>query len=206
MTSASITSKDADLISCHSCHLLCRPAAPQGHRPGQCPRCSATLHLRKPRSIKRTWALLSAAAICYIPANVLPVTKATSLGDVQIDTIMSGVIYFINTGMWPIAIVIFVASILVPLLKIVILSGLLVSVQRRSIWRSRDRARFYRLTEIIGRWSMVDVYVITISVALVKMGAVASFEAGPGLVFFAAVVVLTMIAAMSFDPRLIWDK
>ena len=133
MTSASITSKDADLISCHSCHLLCRPAAPQGHRPGQCPRCSATLHLRKPRSIKRTWALLSAAAICYIPANVLPVTKATSLGDVQIDTIMSGVIYFINTGMWPIALVIFVASILVPLLKIVILSGLLVSVQRRSI-------------------------------------------------------------------------
>ena len=206
MTSARITAKDAHLISCHSCHLLCRPTAPQDHRSDQCPRCSATLHLRKPRSIRRTWALLSAAAICYIPANVLPVTIATSLGDVQIDTILSGVIYFINTGMWPIALVIFVASILVPLLKIVILSGLLVSVQRRSSWRLKDRTRFYRLTETIGRWSMVDVYVITISVALVKMGAVASFEAGPGLVFFAAVVVLTMFAAMNFDPRLLWDN
>jgi paraquat-inducible protein A len=136
----------------------------------------------------------------------MPVTKASSFGDVQIDTIMSGVIYFIETGMWHLALIIFVASILVPLFKIMILSGLLISVHRRSTWRLKDRTRYYRLTEAIGRWSMVDVYVITISVALVRMGAVALFEAGPGLVFFAAVVVLTMFAAMSFDPRLIWDK
>jgi len=206
MTSVNITARDAQLMSCHSCRLLCRTGGPQVRRPLQCPRCGATLHQRKPRSVKRTWALLIAASICYIPANVLPVTKASSFGDVQTDTIISGVIYFIDTGMWPLALIIFVASILVPLLKLVILSGLLISVHRHSAWRSRDRARIYRLTEVIGRWSMVDIYVITISVALVKLGALALFEAGPGLVFFAAVVVLTMFAAMSFDPRLIWDK
>jgi paraquat-inducible protein A len=206
MTVANITAKEANLISCHSCHLLCRKSELQNRAPTQCPRCSALLHIRKPRSIKRTWAMLIAALICYIPANVMPVTKASSFGDVQIDTIMSGVIYFIETGMWHLALIIFVASILVPLFKIMILSGLLISVHRRSTWRLKDRTRYYRLTEAIGRWSMVDVYVITISVALVRMGAVALFEAGPGLVFFAAVVVLTMFAAMSFDPRLIWDK
>ena len=206
MTVAQLTAKDANLISCHSCHLLCRQSDPQNRVPIQCPRCRAPLHLRKPRSVKRTWALLIAALICYIPANVMPVTKASSFGDIQVDTIMSGVIYFIETGMWHLALIIFVASILVPILKIIILSGLLISVQRRSTWRLKDRTRYYRITEAIGRWSMVDVYVITITVALVRMGAVALFEAGPGLVFFAAVVVLTMFAAISFDPRLIWDK
>ena len=206
MTVGQITAKDANLISCHSCHLLCRQSDSQNRSPILCPRCSATLHLRKPRSVKRTWALLIAALICYIPANVMPVTKASSFGDIQVDTIMSGVIYFIETGMWHLALIIFVASILVPLLKIIILSGLLISVHRRSTWRLKDRTRYYRITEAIGRWSMVDVYVITITVALVRMGAVALFEAGPGLVFFAAVVVLTMFAAISFDPRLIWDK
>ena len=206
MTVAHITAKDANLISCHSCHLLCRQSDPPNRTPIQCPRCSAPLHQRKPRSVKRTWALLIAASICYIPANIMPVTKASSFGDIQVDTIMSGVIYFIETGMWHLALIIFVASILVPLLKIIILSGLLISIHRRSTWRLKDRTRYYRITEAIGRWSMVDVYVITITIALVRMGAVALFEAGPGLVFFAAVVVLTMFAAISFDPRLIWDK
>ncbi len=206
MTKTYATAKDARLISCHSCHLLCRAGPSPDRRTHRCPRCGATLHQRKPRSVKRTWALLIAASICYIPANVLPVTRASSLGDVQSDTILSGVIYFIKEGNWPIALIIFVASILVPLLKLAILSGLLVSIQRRSTWRPRDRTRIYRLTEVIGRWSMVDIYVITITVALVKIGALALFEAGPGLVFFGAVVVLTMFAAMSFDPRLIWDQ
>ncbi len=206
MTKTDATAKDARLISCHSCHLLCRAEPSPDRRTHRCPRCGATLHQRKPHSVKRTWALLIAASICYIPANVLPVTRASSLGDVQSDTILSGVIYFIKEGNWPIALIIFVASILVPLLKLFILSGLLVSVQRRSTWRPRDRTRIYRLTEVIGRWSMVDIYVITITVALVKIGALALFEAGPGLVFFGAVVVLTMFAAMSFDPRLIWDQ
>jgi paraquat-inducible protein A len=163
------------------------------------------MHQRKPNSIKRTWALVLAACIFYIPANLFPVTIVTSLGKAQADTIMSGVIYFIGSGMWPIALVIFVASILVPILKLIILTFLLISVQRKSTWRPKDRTRLYRITEAIGRWSMVDIYVVTILVALVNLGSLATIKAGPGAVFFAAVVVITMFASMSFDPRLIWD-
>lgn len=206
LTPSTTTAKSTALVSCHSCRLLCQPRALSNSRRIQCPRCGAPLHQRKPHSVTRTWALLAAAAICYVPANVLPATRAISFGNVQTDTIMSGVLYFINTGMWPIALVIFVASICVPLLKLAILSFLLISVHRHSAWRPRERTRFYRLTEAVGRWSMVDIYVITISVALVRLGSVAIFEAGPGIVFFGAVVVLTMLAAMSFDPRLIWDN
>jgi len=188
-------------VACHRCHLLCRQAAGPAH----CPRCGAPLHSRKPNSIARTWALVLAAAVFYIPANVLPVTHTTSLGAVQSDTIMSGVIYFIHSGSWPIALVIFVASVFVPLLKLLILSFLLLSVQRRWQWRPVDRTRLYRITEAIGRWSMLDIYVVTILVALVHLGALATIEAGPGALFFAAVVVVTMFAAEAFDPRLIWD-
>jgi paraquat-inducible protein A len=172
---------------------------------GKCPRCGAALHPRKPNSIVRTWALVIAALIFYVPANVLPITKVTSLGATQSDTIMSGVIYFINSGMWPIALVIFVASVFVPVLKLLILLFLVISVQRRSQWRPKDRTRLYRITEAIGRWSMTDIFVVTILVALVHLGALANIEAQAGAVFFAAVVVITMLAAMSFDPRLIWD-
>ena len=197
------TARDAGLISCHSCHLL----SERGKRPEDrvCPRCGARLHERKPNSIARTWALVLAAFIFYIPANVLPITIVISLGKTQSDTIMSGVIYFIHTGMWPIALVIFLASIFIPLMKLLILMFLLISVQRRSTWRQQDRTRLYRITEIIGRWSMVDIFVVTILVALVHLGGLATIHAGPGAIFFGAVVVTTIIAAMSFDPRLIWD-
>jgi paraquat-inducible protein A len=131
--------------------------------------------------------------------------KVTSLGKAQSDTIMSGVIYFIETGSWYLALLIFFASVVVPVLKIIVLSCLLISVQRHSHWRPEERTRLYRITEAVGRWSMVDVYVVTLMVALVELGALATIEAGPGAVFFAAVVVITMFAAMSFDPRLIWD-
>jgi paraquat-inducible protein A len=141
----------------------------------------------------------------YIPANLLPMTITSALGSAQADTIISGVIYFIHSGSWEIAVVIFIASIFVPMAKLVILVFLLLSVQLRWRWRPRDRTVLYRLTELVGRWSMVDVYVVTILVALVKLGAVASIEAGPAAVFFATVVVLTMLAAESFDPRIIWD-
>jgi paraquat-inducible protein A len=163
------------------------------------------LHSRKPNSIARCWALVLAATIFYIPANVLPITHTISLGQVQSDTIMSGVIYFIHSGSWPVALVIFVASVFVPLLKLLILSFLLLSVQRRWRWRPVDRTRLYRLTEAIGRWSMLDIFVVTILVALVHLGALATIEAGAGALFFAAVVVITMFAAEAFDPRLIWD-
>jgi paraquat-inducible protein A len=171
----------------------------------RCPRCTDVLHRRKPESLQRTWALLIAAVICYIPANLLPIMTVTSLGRTQSDTIMSGVYFMLDHGMWPLAVVIFIASIFVPLLKLLVLVFLLLSVQLRSEWRPRERTRLYRITEAIGRWSMVDIYVVTILVALVRLGNLASVQAEIGAVFFCAVVVLTMLAAMSFDPRLIWD-
>lgn len=194
-----LTARDAGLIACTVCHLLSAGEA------SECPRCGARLHSRKPDSVGRTWALVIAACIFYIPANVLPMTTVTSLGMVQSDTILSGVVYFVQTGSWPIALVIFIASIFVPLLKLFILSYLLISVQRRSPFRPRDRTRLYLLTETVGRWSMLDIFVVTILVALVNLGALATIQAGPAALYFAAVVVLTMLAAMSFDPRLIWD-
>ena len=205
MNASAFTARNQSQISCHSCHLLSR--LPADYKGGhlECPRCGAVLHQRKPNSISRTWALVLAAMVCYIPANVLPITSVTSLGKVQSDTIMSGVIYFMTHGNWPIALVIFVASVFVPLLKLIILIFLLISVQRKSSWRQKDRTHLYRLTEVVGRWSMVDIYVVTILVALVKLGALATIEAGPAALYFGAVVVITMFAAMSFDPRLIWD-
>jgi paraquat-inducible protein A len=189
------------LVSCHACDQVCRLTRAHDAR---CPRCGAALHRRKPHSIARTWALLIAACILYIPANLLPVMTVTSFGQGEPDTILSGVKTLIAAGMWPVAILVFFASITVPVLKIIALAFLLISVQRRSAWRSRDRTVLYRLVESVGRWSMVDIFMISILVALVNLGAIASILPGPGAIAFAAVVILTMIAAMSFDPRLIW--
>ena len=199
------TALAAACTPCHACGLLCRLAAHAGP-PAACPRCGAPVHARKPRSLERTWAFLLAAIVCYLPANLLPIMKITSLGRAQADTVLSGVIYLLTHGMWPLAVVVFTASVFVPILKITILVGLLVSVQRGAAWRPVERTRLYRITETIGRWSMVDVFVVTILVALVHLGNLASVEAQPGAVFFGAVVVLTMLAAESFDPRLIWDR
>ncbi|MGB5591669.1 MAG: paraquat-inducible protein A [Gammaproteobacteria bacterium] len=195
------TARDAGLAVCHDCGQLVRLSAEHHH----CPRCHAVVHLRTPNSIARSWALLIAAAICYIPANVLPVTVVDALGQIQGDTIMSGVLYFLHHGDWPLALVIFTASIAVPMSKIAMLMYLLVSVQRRSVWRPADRTRVYRIVELIGRWSMLDMFVVTILVALVQLGFFATMHAGAGAPYFGAVVVLTMLAAQQFDPRLIWD-
>jgi paraquat-inducible protein A len=200
-----VSAKQIGLVSCHDCHLLSRwQPLPAGRKPF-CPRCGAGLHLRKPNSITRTWALMLAACILYIPANVLPMTITSALGKTQSDTIMSGVIYFLLHGSPEIGVVIFVASIFLPLLKLIVLAYLLISVQRKSAWRPRDRTQLYRIIEAIGRWSMVDVFVVTILVALVKLGVIVTIDAGPAAVYFASVVVITLIAAESFDPRLIWD-
>jgi len=190
---------------CHDCHLLCQLPARGAHR-AACPRCGAALHERKPQSLERTWAFLIAAVICYLPANLLPIMKITSLGRAQADTIISGVVFLLLHGMWPLALVVFTASVFVPLLKLTILVTLLISVHRGSRWRPVDRTRLYRITEAIGRWSMVDIFVVTILVALVHLGNLATVEAQTGAVFFGSVVVLTMLAAESFDPRLIWDR
>ncbi|WP_319409195.1 paraquat-inducible protein A [uncultured Desulfosarcina sp.] len=202
---AAPTAARSGLLNCHGCSLLVRWPSVAGSVHVRCPRCGARLHLRKPNSIARTWALLIAAFIFYIPANLLPVTITTYLGSTQSDTIMSGVIFFMKTGSWGIALIIFVASIVVPIAKLIVLSGLLLSVQRRSRWRPEERTRLYRITELVGRWSMLDVFVVTVLVALVRLGYLTTVEAGSGVVYFAAVVVITMIAAMAFDPRLIWD-
>jgi len=199
------TAAAAGLIACHSCRLLVRRPSASNREPIRCPRCGARLHLRKPNSIARTWALVIAALILYIPANMLPVTVTTYLGSTQSDTILSGVLYFMQTGSWGIALIIFVASIVVPMAKLIVLSGLLISVQRRWVWRPQDRARLYRMTELVGRWSMLDVFVVAVLVSLVRMGYLTTIEAGAGVFYFATAVIVTMIAAETFDPRLIWD-
>jgi paraquat-inducible protein A len=163
------------------------------------------LHRRKPNSIGRTWALLLTSMLLYIPANLLPMTLTSKFGSTQADTILSGIAYFIRQGSWGIALVVFCASIFVPLVKFVILIYLLLSVQFKLVWRPRDRTLLYRAIEAVGRWSMVDIFVVTITVAMVKLGLLADVAAGPAAIYFAFVVVISMLATRSFDPRLIWD-
>jgi paraquat-inducible protein A len=203
MTAGALTAAQAGLVSCETCHLLSRPAAPA--EPGYCPCCGAELVWRKHHSIQYTWALVIAAAICYIPANVLPVLTTTALGSTESDTIMGGVVLLYTTGSWPLALIVLVASVMVPLGKLVALSYLLIVAQRGWLGSNRERTRLYRLVEFIGRWSMLDVFVDTFTVALVQLQPFMSVKPGPGVLFFAAVVVLTMMAAESFDPRLVWD-
>ncbi|SEP70095.1 paraquat-inducible protein A [Azotobacter beijerinckii] len=191
------------LATCHGCGLLAR--AGHGHAI-RCPRCGTPLHGRKPESIARTWAFILAAAILYIPANLLPIMETSSLFGSQKDTIMSGVVYLWRSGSWHLALVVFIASILVPMAKLLALVVLVVSVQLRSRWQPVQRTQLYRLVELVGRWSMLDVYVVTLLVALVQLDALATIRPGAGALAFGAVVVLTMFAAMSFDPRLIWDS
>jgi len=187
---------------CHVCGLVSNlPAGGQGG----CPRCGAALHRRRPDSLTRTWALVLTAIILYIPANLFPVMTVISLGSGAPDTIMSGVIELADSGMWPLAALVFFASITVPVLKLIGLILLLVSTQRGATRRLRDRTVLYRIVEAVGRWSMIDIFMISILVALVQLGELATIEPGVGAVSFAAVVVITMIAAMTFDPRLMWD-
>jgi len=201
---AHLTAREAGLMSCHVCGQLAAQPAGGGHAL-RCPRCGAPMHMRKPASLSTTWALIAAAVLLYIPANLLPMMVTASLLGSQQDTIMSGVVFLWQSGSWPLAAVVFFASVMVPLLKILALIYLVVSVQRRSRYNLIQRTRLYRLVEFVGRWSMLDIYVITILVALVQFQGLATIQAGPAAVAFGAVVVLTMFAAMSFDPRLIWD-
>ncbi len=172
-------------------------------RAGRCPRCGARLHLRQPESLQRTWALTIAALLLYFPANLLPVLRLESFYGDQQNTIIGGVIQFWQEADYPVAIIIFVASVLIPALKITFIVALCLAA--RSGRSPRGMTRLYRVTEFIGRWSMVDVFVVAILVAVVQLGSTISIHPGPGALSFAAVVVLTMFAALSFDPRLIWD-
>ncbi|QBE65983.1 paraquat-inducible protein A [Pseudoduganella lutea] len=188
-------------VACHACGLLNDCACEGRH----CRRCGATLHRRIPNSITWTWALLAAAALLYVPANILPVMYTESIGGTGGDTIMSGVVLFWETGSPGLAIVIFVASVLVPVSKLVALALLAGTAQWGSRWAPAGRTRIYRMVEFIGRWSMLDIFVVTLTVALVRFQTLAVITAGPGALAFGCVVILTMIASAQFDPRLIWD-
>jgi len=199
----SATAMKLGLQSCETCGLLSRPET--GEEEGRCPRCDEELFFRKPGSVQRTWAFLIAAAICYVPANVLPVLTTVTAAGRDSDTILQGVVLLWSPTGWPLSLIVLFASIMIPSAKIISLVYLLVSVQRGSIQNNGQRIRLYRLVELIGRWSMVDVFVDTFTAALIQLQPLMSVEPAAGLPFFAAVVVLTMLAAESFDPRLIWD-
>jgi paraquat-inducible protein A len=204
VNTTSPTAMENGLQSCHGCGLVSRPK-PGAHE-GRCPRCDEELVFRKPKSLERTLAYLVAATVCYIPANLLPVLTTNSAGGSESDTIMQGVVLLWSPTGWPLALIVLFASIMIPSAKILALGYLLISVKRGSIKNNAQRVRLYRMVEIIGRWSMVDVFVDTFTVSLIQLQPLMSVEPGPGLLFFAAVVVLTMLAVESFDPRLIWDS
>ncbi len=203
MTGAAAIAARADHLRCEACGLLVRPAAPA--EPGRCPRCGEELAFRRRDAVQRTWAFIIAAAICYLPANILPVMTTRSLRYKEPDTILSGVALLYRTGSWHLALLVLIASVMIPLAKLGALAYLLTTVQRRSPRNGRERAMLYRLMVIIGRWSMLDVFVVSYTVALIQFHPLMSIAPGPGVLFFAAVVVLTIFAAESFDPRIIWD-
>ena len=186
------------LAVCHTCGLV-EPVAQR-----YCSRCLTSLHLRKPAALRRTWALMIGAAILYLPANLLPVLDVqSSVKGEQKSTIISGVIQFWQDGDYPVAAIIFTASIMIPILKIIALVWLCLATGHGR--RPEGTTKLYRVTEFIGRWSMVDVFVVAILVGVVQLGSVMTIYPGEGALAFAGVVILTMIAATSFDPRLIWD-
>ena len=191
--------RDHALALCHTCGKVCAATLEQ------CPRCASALHMRKPNSLGRTWAFLIAALILYFPANLLPVMYTNMFGSGSENTIMSGVIEFWKGGSWDIALLIFFASVVVPCIKFLVLGTLLLTCQCRSKWAMRGRSKLFRFIELIGYWSMLDVLVVALVAALVQFHSLSSIDPRPGILFFGLVVVLTMLAAMSFDPRLIWD-
>ena len=195
-----LTARGAGLVAGPSCRQLALMGGPQG-----CSRCGASLRSRKANSRQRAWALMLTSALLYLPANRLPVMRVVHMGKAQADTIFTGIVHFARSGAWPLAVVVFIASVLVPMLKLVVVALLLVTEQNHSRWRPRLRARLYRLTETVGRWSMLDLYVVTLMVALVEVGGFARIAPGPGATAFALMVIAAILAVRSLDPRLAWD-
>ena len=204
MTRVSLTGARVGIVRCEACGLLSRRAGPS--MPGDCPRCGEPTAIRQRDPIQRTWALIIAAAICYLPANVLPVMTTSTMKSVVPTTIIGGVVRLYADGSWVLALIVLVASVMIPLVKLFALAYLLITVQLRSDRRRRERVRLYRMLKVIGRWSMLDVFVATFSVALVQLRPFMTVVPGSGVLFFSAVVILTIFAADTFDPRLIWDS
>jgi len=198
-----IRAKDHGVAGCHTCGQV---VVLGSHQQALCPRCGCAVHYRKCNSLARAWALLISAFIMYIPSNTEPMMYTSSLGQQGADTIMSGVLYFLSHGDWPLALVIFSASVLLPLLKMIAIAYILIMVQLGSTRRRIENTRLYMLAEVMGKWSMVDVFVVSFLTALVQLGALTTIEPGPAGLAFAAMVLLTMFSAMAFDPKLIWDQ
>jgi paraquat-inducible protein A len=193
-------SAKATHIGCHGCGLV------NLGLPGErCARCRTTLRRRKANSINRSWAFVIAAIALYIPANIYPVFEYTQLAKTQPFTIMSGIAELLGYGLWPLALLVFLASITIPLMKLLTLSYMLINTHRQSDEHLQTRTIAFRIIDFIGRWSMIDVFMISILVALVRFGQFANIQADTGAPCFAAVVVLTMFAVEAFDPRLMWD-
>jgi paraquat-inducible protein A len=203
MSATGQTAMQLGLIRCECCGLLSRPAP--GEDECHCPRCGKHAEFRKKDSLNRTLAYLIAAAICYIPANVLPIMRTKTLSHDETDTIMQGVILLWSPASWPLSVIILLASILIPSAKIGALLYLVITVKRGSVKTPGQRVKLFRIVEAIGRWSMVDVFVVTFTAALIQLQPLMSVSPSPGIFFFTAVVVLTMLAVEEFDPRLIWD-
>jgi paraquat-inducible protein A len=194
------TAQKQGLIRCHECGNLIKSQVKI-----LCPVCGHSVSARKPHSAQQTIALIISALCLYIPANIFPIMSVTQLGVAETHTIVGGIVALIQSNMIPIALLVLVASILVPLMKLLGLSLLLLCVHYQWQVNARLFTRLYRVIAFVGRWSMLDIFMISILVALVDLGGVAQVIAGPAATAFAAVVVLTMFAAKSFDPRLIWD-
>lgn len=203
MSKVILSAKDRGLAGCHTCGQV---VDMQNHSHVECPRCSSDVHYRKPDSINRAWAFLIAAIFMYIPANTEPMMRTISFGNETDDTILSGVLYFLSHGDWPLALVIFSASVMLPLLKIIAIAYILISVQRGATHRKIENTRLYKLAEVFGRWSMLDMFVVGLMAALLQLGKLTSIAPGPACIAFAGVVILTMLAEMAFDPKLIWDQ
>jgi paraquat-inducible protein A len=204
MNDTYVSAATKDLLNCQVCGLLLTD--PKLPIEVQCTRCASIVHVRKPNSLRRSFALLVAAAILYIPANALPILHTTSVGYVGSDTIFSGIVALWSGGSWPLAILVFTASIVVPSLKFVVLALLIWSTYRGYRWALHDRTMLYRLIEFIGRWSMLDIFVVSLMVTLVQLRGIATIHAGSGALAFAGVVVLMMYSVQAFDPRLMWDQ
>lgn len=209
MTAAAAVDPDDHpaLLGCASCGLVSANVVGADRGVVQrCPRCLEPLRARQTDSVQRTWACLCAAAILYVPANVLPIMATTEGFRSDEHTLLGGIRELWITGSWFLAIVVFVASIVVPVGKIGVLALLAWSVRKAPHWRQIERARLFRLIETVGQWSMLDVYVVVILAATVRFGPLASAAPGPGLLSFAAVVIFTILATRAFDPKLIWQS
>jgi paraquat-inducible protein A len=194
--------KSKTILNCHTCGFLSIETDEHQH----CVRCNTPLHHRVKNSLETTWALILTAVILLIPANLYPVMTVIRFGQGEPSTILSGVMHLIAAGMYGLALIVFVASIVVPFMKLITLAFLSFSVHKKSLWRPKDRTLLYRITEVVGAWSMVDIFLVGLLSALVSLGSLSTIRPGIGAIFFAAAVVVTMFAAQSFDSRLIWDN